>query len=155
MSADMNEFLERLNDAMAWELAGVIQYMQHGVMVTGPHREYLLEFFHEGSEEARDHAEIVGNKIAALGGIPTVEPQKIRQAGDPEAMLEAALALEEDALAAWEHAYEVADVSNQGTVFWIEEHIAEEQEHVDELRKMTKKVSFSDAEFGGGAKQSG
>ncbi|MGM0556392.1 MAG: ferritin-like domain-containing protein [Myxococcota bacterium] len=155
MSADMDEFLDRLNNAMAWELAGVIQYMQHGVMVTGPHREYLTEFFHEGSEEARDHAELVGNKVAALGGIPTVEPQKIRQAGDPQGMLEAALALEEDALAAWEHAYEVADVSNQGTVFWIEEHIAEEQEHVDELRKMTKKVSFADAEFGGGAKQSG
>ena len=155
MSADMDEFLDRLNNAMAWELAGVIQYMQHGVMVTGPHREYLLEFFHEGSEEARDHAELVGNKVAALGGIPTVEPQKIRQAADPQGMLEAALALEEDALAAWEHAYEIADVSNQGTVFWIEEHIAEEQEHVDGLRKMTEKVSFADAEFSGGAKQSG
>jgi bacterioferritin len=155
MSADMEDFLERLNDAMAWELAGVIQYMQHGVMVTGPEREYLKEFFHEGSEEARDHAELVADKISALGGVPTVEPQKIRQAGDTQGMLEAALALEEDALAAWEHAYEVADVSNQGTVFWIEEHIAEEQEHVDELRKMTQKISFADAEFGGAAKQSG
>jgi bacterioferritin len=155
MSADMDEFLKRLNNAMAWELAGVIQYMQHGVMVTGPHREYLREFFHEGSEEARDHAEIVGNKIAALGGVPTVEPQKIRQSGDPQGMLEAALALEIDALEAWEHAYEVADVSNQGTVFWIEEHIAEEQEHVDELRKMTKKVTFADEDFGGGTKKTG
>lgn len=155
MSADMDEFIDRLNDAMAWELAGVIQYMQHGVMVTGPHREYLMEFFHEGSEEARDHAELVGNKIAAFGYVPTVEPQKIRQAGNAADMLEAALALEEDALAAWQHAYELAEVSNQGTMFWIEEHIAEEQEHVDELRKMTQEVGFSDEQFGGGAMKSG
>lgn len=155
MSTEMDDFIEKLNDAMAWELAGVIQYMQHAVMMTGIHREYLVEFFHEGSEEARDHAELVGNKVAALGGVPTVEPQKIRQAVDAQGMLEAALALEEDALAAWEAAYDAAGVANRGTQFWIEEHIAEEQEHVDELRKMTGKIRFADEQVNGSAEQAG
>jgi bacterioferritin len=135
--------IKRLNEAMAWELAGCIQYMQASVMLTGHSREIFYKFFQESSEEARDHAEAVGDKIAVLGGIPTVEPARIRQAADVDGMLEAALALEEDALAAWERCHEVAGVANPGTVYWIEEHIAEEQGHVDHLRKLTKKVSIS------------
>ncbi len=149
------EFIDRLNNALSWELAGIIQYMQHSVMVTGPLRESLSEFFHEGSEEARDHAELVGNRIAALGGVPSVEPAKIRQATDVDGMLEAALALEVDALAAWEAAHAAADAVAPGYLFWIEEHVAEEQEHVDELRKMTKAVSFADQDISGGQSQSG
>jgi bacterioferritin len=139
----MDELIKRLNNALAWEFAGVIQYMQHTVMVTGIHREYLEDMFEYSSKEALEHAEQVGDKIAALGGIPTVVPQKIRQAVDPIDMLKAALALEQDTLAAWEHVYEIASVSNKGTVFWIEEHIALEQEHVDELRKMTEDVRYA------------
>lgn len=153
--ATKEEFIARLNDALAWELAGIIQYMQHSVMVTGPMREVHAGFFNEGSEEARDHAEAAGNRIAALGGVPTVEPAKIRQAANLEGMLEAALALEEDALAAWEAALAACDSVAPGYGFWIEEQIAEEQEHVDELRKMTRKVSFADSDVGGGASQSG
>jgi bacterioferritin len=143
------ELIARLNKALSWELAGIIQYMQHSVMVTGPQRETFRNFFHEGSEEAHEHAEAVGNKIAALGGVPTVEPAQIRQAADLDGMLEAVLALEEAALAAWEEALEVAHEVNQGTAFWIEEHVAEEQEHVDEMRKLTGKVSFAKSEDGG------
>lgn len=155
MAATKEEFIKRLNTALSWELAGVIQYMQHGVMLTGPLRESLNGFFQEGSKEARDHAEIVGDRIAALGGVPSVEPARIRQAATPEAMLEAALALEEDALAAWTAARDAADAVAPGYLYWLEEHIAEEQEHVDGLRKMTGKVSFSAADVKGEARKSG
>lgn len=139
------KFIDQLNTVLAWELAGIIQYLQHGVMVTGPERETFKEFFAEGSEEAHQHSTIVANRITALGGIPTVEPQRIRQATDLDGMLIATLELEQDALAAWEKAHEIAVDSGvaKGYVFWLEEHIAEEQEHVDEMRKLTKKVSFS------------
>ena len=145
------KFIAALNDALAWELAGIIQYLQHSVMVTGPERETYKNFFHEGSEEAHQHAEIVANRITALGGIPTVEPARIRQAADLSGMLEATLQLEVDALAAWEHAHEVASETGaaKGYVFWIEEHVAEEQEHVDEMRKLTNKVAFTSSQLGG------
>ncbi|KIG18608.1 bacterioferritin [Enhygromyxa salina] len=143
MTADMEEFLDRLDNAMAWELAGALQYMQHAVLVTGIHRDYLRHFFHESSELARDHAEHTGDKIAAFGRVPGMTPQKIRQETEPAAMLTAALALEMDMLAAWERVHEVAGVSNKGTLFWVEQQIAEEQAHVDELRKMTQQVKFA------------
>ena len=149
------ELIDRLNDAMAWELAGVIQYMQAAVMVTGDAREIYRDFFHESSEEALEHAELVGEKVAVLGGVPTVEPATIRQAADIDGMLEAALQLERDALKAWERAHEVAGTANPGTMFWIEEHIAEEQEHVDHLEKLTGKVSFSSSDIDQSQSKSG
>ncbi len=141
--SDKQKLIDALNDAMAWELAGVIQYMQAAVMVTGDAREIYRDFFHESSEEAHEHAEVVGEKISVLGGVPTVEPATIRQAADIDGMLEAALQLERDALEAWSAALEYADAANQGTRFWIEDHISEEQEHVDHLEKLTGKVSFA------------
>lgn len=149
------ELIDRLNDALAWELAGIVQYMQAAVMTTGDAREIYREFFHESSEEAHEHAELVGDKIAALGGVPTVEPATIRQAADIQGMLENALQLEKDALKAWEAAHEVADAANKGTLFWIEEHVAEEQEHVDHLEKLTEKIKFASSDIDEAAGQSG
>lgn len=142
----MQKFIDALNDALSWELAGIIQYLQHSVMVTGPERETYRSFFFEGSEEAHQHANAVANRITALGGVPTVEPAQIRQAANLPAMLTATLALEEDALAAWERALDAATEAGapRGYIFWIEEHVAEEQDHVDEMRKLTNGVSFSE-----------
>ena len=152
---DLDELIARLNKALSWELAGIVQYMNHATMVTGSERVALEEFFEEGSEEALDHAQIVGNKIAALGGVPTVEPAKIRQATDTEGMLEAALKLEKDALEAWEAALEVADAANAGTAFWLEDHISEEQEHIDELELLTEQVVYGAEDINRGVAESG
>ena len=138
--SELQQFIDRLNTVLSWELAGTIQYLHHATMLTGPWRESMGEFFHDGSKEARDHAEAVANKIVSLGGVPTVEPATVRPAVGLEAMLEAALKLEEDALAAWTHAYEASSAANLGTGFWMEEFIAHEQEHVDHLRKLTQKI---------------
>ncbi|MFB6263279.1 MAG: bacterioferritin [Bradymonadaceae bacterium] len=141
------EFVDRLNTALSWELAGIVQYMHHATMLTGPDRAHFEDFFLEGSREARQHAETVSNKIVVFGGVPTVEPARIRRATEVEDMFEAALTLEEDALDAWEAALDASDVANQGTQFWLEDHISEEQEHVDELRTLTRKVKFGDGDL--------
>lgn len=134
--ATKTELIARLNTVLSWELAGIIQYMHYSVLVTGALRPVYQDFFHDGSKEARDHAESVSAKIAALGGVPTAEPATILPATDLETMLKNTLALEESALAAWESAWEVGDAANLGTKLWIEEFISEEQEHVDEVRKV-------------------
>ncbi len=152
---DLDELIDRLNEALSWELAGIVQYMNHATMLTGPERAHLEDFFEEGSEEALEHSEIAGDKIAALGGVPTVEPAKIRQATDTQGMLEAALALEEDAMEAWQRALQVADAANPGTKFWLEDHISEEQEHIDELRLLCEEVSYGDQDLAGGSSRTG
>lgn len=135
--SDLNTLIQQLNTILSWELAGTIQYLHHHAMLMGPERESFAEFFHDGSKEARSHAELVANKITVLGGVPTVEPARIEQATTLDEMLHAALRLEQSALAAWEAAHPHGGAANMGTTFWLEEMIAHEQEHVDALMKLT------------------
>lgn len=131
------ELLENLNQALSLELAGIIQYSQHSYLVTGVEREIYKEFFRDSAEEANDHAQLLGDKIVALGGIPTVEPAMIRQSTELKEMLSQDLELERDAMAAYMAAWSSCGEDDLPTKFWLEEQIAQEQLHIEELEKLT------------------
>lgn len=132
-----NELIEQLNRAMSLELSGVIQYSQHSYLVSGTDREVFKEFFRDQAEEAQDHAEFLGDKIVALGGVPTVEPAMIRQSVDLKEMLKQDLELEREAMAAYMAAWEACGDEELPTKFWLEGQIADEQTHIEELEKLT------------------
>jgi bacterioferritin len=131
------ELIENLNHALSLELAGIIQYSQHSYLVTGIEREVYKEFFRDQAGEARDHAEILGDKIVALGGIPTVEPAMIRQSTDLKEMLKQDLELEREAIAVYMAAWASCGEEDLPQKFWLEGQIADEQKHVEELEKLT------------------
>jgi bacterioferritin len=131
------ELIENLNQALSIELAGVIQYSQHSYLVTGTDREVFKKFFRDQAEEAQDHAEILGDKIVALGGIPTVEPGMIRQSTDLKEMLKQDLELEREGIAVYMAAWASCDDDDLPPKFWLEGQIADEQMHVEELEKLT------------------
>ena len=131
------ELIENLNQALSLELAGVIQYSQHSYLVTGVLREVYKKFFRDQAGEAQDHAESLGDKIVALGGVPTVEPAIIRQSVNLEEMLKMDLHLERDAIAAYMAAWASCDETDLPQKFWLEERISEERQHIEELEKLT------------------
>ena len=131
------ELIENLNRALSFELAGVIQYSQHSYLVTGPEREVFKDWFRDQAEEAQEHADTLGDKVVALGGIPTVEPAMIRQAVELKEMLKQDLELERDALACYMEAWASCDENDLPQKFWLESRISDEQEHVEELEKLT------------------
>lgn len=131
------ELVENLNNVLSLELAGVIQYSQHSYLVTGEWREIYRKFFRDQAGEAQEHAETLGDKIVALGGIPTVEPAMIRQSTDLKEMLKQDLELERDAMATYMAAWASCDDSDMPQKFWLEERIADEQLHIEELEKLT------------------
>src|SRR4028118_698350 len=131
------ELVENLNKALSFELSAVIQYTQHSFLITGIEREIYKEFFRDQAEEAQGHVEMLGDKIVALGGIPTVEPAMIRQSTALTGMLKQALELERDAMRAYMEAWSSCDDKDLPTKFMLEEQIAEEQEHIEELEKLT------------------
>lgn len=131
------ELIENLNQALSLELAGVIQYSQHSYLVTGTDRQVFKEFFRDQAEEAQDHAETLGDKIVALGGIPTVEPAMIRQSTELKEMLKQNLELEREAIAAYMAAWASCDDTDLPQKFWLEGQIADEQMHIEELEKLT------------------
>lgn len=131
------ELIENLNRALSFELSGVIQYSQHSYLVTGLEREVYKDYFREQAGEAQDHAEYLGDKIVALGGVPTVEPGMIRQSTDLGEMLKQNLELERDAMDAYMTAWRSCGDDDLPTKFWLEGQIAEEQRHIEELEKLT------------------
>lgn len=131
------ELIENLNRALSLELGAVIQYMQHSFLVNGTEREIYRSYFRKQSEESHDHATTLGDKIVALGGVPTVEPGMIRQSTDLKEMLKQDLALEREALAAYMAAWESCKDEERPTRFQLEERIYQEQLHIDELEKLT------------------
>lgn len=135
--------IENLNRALGAELAAVIQYMQHSFLVTGTEREVFCEFFRDQSEESQDHAIMLGDKIVALGGVPTVEPGLIRQSIDLKEMLRQDLELEREAMEAYVAAWKSCTDGELGTRFQLEERIAEEQKHIEELEKLTSERQAS------------
>ena len=131
------DLIENLNNALSYELAGVIQYSQHSYLVTGADREIFKGFFRDNAEEAQDHAEVLGDKIVALGGVPTVEPAMIRQSTDVKEMLKQDLELEREAMAAYMSAWHSCDDNDLPQKFWLEGQISDEQMHIEELEKLT------------------
>jgi bacterioferritin len=131
------DLIENLNTALSFELSAIIQYSQHSYLVTGPEREVFKDYFRDQAGEARGHAEYLGDKIVALGGIPTVEPGMIRQSTDLTEMLKQNLELEREAMQAYMAAWRSCDEQDLPTKFWLEGQIAEEQRHIEELEKLT------------------
>jgi bacterioferritin len=138
---DVPKMIDALNKSLSLEYAGVIQYYQHGFLLHGPEREYMADFFSSGSKSSLDHAERLGKKIVALGGLPTVEPGTIRQAGDVKEMLYQALELEHEAQAAQHAALKLLGAKDEAAEYtalrvMLEELIEAEQRDIDNLEML-------------------
>ncbi|HMV81935.1 MAG TPA: ferritin-like domain-containing protein [Blastocatellia bacterium] len=135
-----SELIDRLNYALSLEFAATIQYLNQQCVVVGHDRQDYAPFFAASSTEAHLHAQNLGNKIVALGGVPTVTPAEIKQAQSLRQMLEHDLEMEREALDAYVKAWDAAE-GNRPLRFWLENIIQEEQLHVDELGKLVAERS--------------
>jgi bacterioferritin (cytochrome b1) len=125
--------IEALNKAVALEHAACLQYQQHALLVRGLWRKVFADFFNSESHTALEHAHKFGEKIVALGGVPTVEVgTTVRQSLDLEEMLRQDLALERETMQAYLEAHELAadDVALRNM---LEDHIEGEQRDIEEL----------------------
>jgi len=128
--------INKLNEILAHEWTGVAQYAQQAFMVRGLWREPYAGFFMHGAEESFGHAKKIGDKIVALGGVPTIERNKVKQADDLREMLERALEFEQTAVQHYREALELTD--DRPLIVLLEDIILEEQEGVDELEKLLR-----------------
>jgi bacterioferritin len=129
--------IKKLNEILAHEWTGVAQYAQQAFMVRGLWREAYSGFFMHGAEESFGHAKKVGEKIVALGGIPTIERNKVKQSEDLHEMLEHALEFERTAVRHYAEALEMAE-DDRPLVVLLENLILEEQDGVDEIEKLLR-----------------
>ncbi|MCT7958291.1 ferritin-like domain-containing protein [Laspinema palackyanum] len=64
--------LELLNSIMEFELAGVVRYTHYSLMVTGPNRIPIVNFFQLQATDSLNSAQQVGEIITGLEGHPSL-----------------------------------------------------------------------------------
>lgn len=124
--------IETLNKAIAFEHAATIQYKQHALLVRGLWRRTFADYFFEASHSAQEHAYRFGQKVVALGGVPTVEVGTVRQTLEVEEMLRQDLELERAAMQAYIEAHALAE-DDVALRTLLEEQIKDEQRDLEEL----------------------
>lgn len=135
---DTGKVIDKLNAILRWEWTGVVQYTQHSFLVQDLWREVYAEMFRKGAEESLGHARRIGDKIVALGGVPTVERSEVRQSTDLAEMLRYDLEFERGAVKLYDEALKLAD-DNAPLRVLLEDIILEEQDGVEHLEKLLRK----------------
>ncbi len=139
MTMDRSKMIEKLNEILRWEYAGLVQYTQFSFVVQGVERELYYKFFRENGEEALEHAHQVGDKIVALGGVPSVERGEVKQATDLHQMLEYSLEVEGKQVKLYTEALDLCGERDVALRVLLEDLCQAEQEGVDHLEKILKK----------------
>jgi bacterioferritin len=134
-TVDTGRAIELLNGLLQLEYTGLAQYTQHGFLVRGPERVVWGPWFKSEAEECLDHARRLGEKIVALGGMPTVERLPVQQAATLEEMLRLDLDLERRAVAGYQGALEELGDDTALRVL-LESQVFEETAHVEELERI-------------------
>jgi bacterioferritin (cytochrome b1) len=137
---DTGRVIDALNKTVALEHAACIQYKQHALLVRGLWRKVYAEFFREESRSAQEHAYKFGQKIVALGGVPTIEVgTAVRQSLELEEMLQYDLELERQAKQAYLDALALCedDVALRNM---LENQIEDEQRDIEELELILEEV---------------
>ncbi len=129
--------IDHLNEILKHEWTGVAQYAQAGFIVEGVWREVYSEKFLDDAKESFGHAQLVGDKIVALGGVPVATRNEIKQSRDLNEVLQFSLAFESKAVEMYSKAIDMAE-GNKALVVFLEDILKEEQEGVDEYTKLLR-----------------
>ncbi|MCI0357875.1 MAG: ferritin-like domain-containing protein [Planctomycetaceae bacterium] len=144
---DKNKTIEKLNECLRHEWTGVAQYAQAGFVVAGLWREVYSDMFFDSAKESFGHAKLVGEKIVAMGGIPTVERNPVKQTQDLSELLNFAMEFESKAVKLYTEALGLAAGDRALEVF-LENILEEEQEGVDELTRILRDPKAVSASLG-------
>lgn len=151
---DKTRLLAKLNECLRHEWTGVAQYAQAGFMVAGLWREVYSGMFFDSAKESFGHAKLVGDKIVALGGVPTVERNPVKQSDDLGEMLKFGLEFESAAVKHYSEALTLAE-GDRALVVFLEDILKEEQEGVDNLTRILRDPKAAASSQGGSAAKVG
>jgi bacterioferritin len=132
-----DEILAKLNTILEMEVSGLVRYLHYSLMITGPNRIPITKWFQDQAQEAFQHATIIGEKITALGGHPSLKVTPV-----PETNTHAVLEILRESLQ-----FEIAALDDYKQILKIcgddvaleelmREMVRTETEHVEEVQKM-------------------
>ncbi|MFV8258517.1 ferritin-like domain-containing protein [Bdellovibrio bacteriovorus] len=137
MTKENKKVVDLLNEIIEMEISGVVRYLHYALMVKGPNRIPIVKWFHEQANEGYQHASLMGEKVTALGGHPTLRVSPVPETKTHKVLdiLKESLEFEQAALAKYKGV-----LKHCGDDVALEELIRSmvrmETEHIEEVVKM-------------------
>ena len=131
------KLIKALNEDLEKEMAGIVRYLHHSFIVFGPNRGPLVQMFRTQANESMAHAVLLGEKITALGGHPTVKVDQVFESGyqSIEDMLSEDLKAEKNQLELYTKQLKEFGDDNLPMKLMLEQIIIDETTHVEEIEK--------------------
>lgn len=140
MDAKMKPLVDALNADLSDELAAIVQYMWHHVMVSGKESPEISDIFADTSKDEMRHAEMIADRLDYFGAVPTTIPTSIKVGGKLTKMIEDDLAGEDSAIAGYTaHIKLAAELGDPVTRLMLENILTDEQEHAHTWRTILEK----------------
>ncbi|MCO4095296.1 MAG: bacterioferritin [Acidovorax sp.] len=140
-SADRDQVVKLLNEALATEIVCVLRYRRHHFMASGIHGKSVGAEFLAHSNEEQGHADLLAGRIVQLGGEPDFSPDHLSKrshaeyvAGDSLAhMIRENLVAERIAIDSYRDMIRFLGDQDPTTSNLLKQILAMEEEHADEL----------------------
>ena len=152
---DRDTVIKLLNDALATELVCVLRYKRHYYTATGIHAQAVAEEFLEHAAEEQEHADKIAERITQLDGDPDFNPATLASRSHSEYvegttladMIREDLVAERIAIESYNEIIRYLGENDPTSRRVMEEVLAKEEEHAEELRNLIQTVSQAEAEF--------
>ena len=136
------KIIDKLNQIMELELAGVVRYTHYSLMIYGYNRIPIVSWMKSNAMEGLEHAHRAGEMVTLLGGHPSLKigPLLETENHDIGNIMRESLTHEKEALACY---YDLMKLAAEENNVLIEEYAREmiscEELHLDEVDKMLRK----------------
>jgi bacterioferritin len=141
-----DEIVRLLNDALATELTCVMRYRRHHFTAQGRDSPKIAEEFMVHANEELAHADQIAERIVQLGGEPDFKPDTLQKRSHSDYdesqslndMIRTNLIAERVAIEAYRQMIALIGDKDPTTRRMLEQILAVEEEHADELRDWSK-----------------
>src|SRR5436189_307097 len=145
---DRETTIKILNEALATEIICVLRYKRHYFMAQGIHAEGVAGEFLQHANEEQQHADQIAERITQLGGAPDFSPDGLASRshaeyveGDSlEDMIKEDLVAERIAIDSYREMINYLAQEDSTTRRMLEEILAKEEEHADDLAKLLEGI---------------
>lgn len=140
---EQDKAINILRSIMEFELAGVVRYTHYALMVTGPNRIPIVDFFKSQATESLLHAQQVGEILTGLEGHPSLQisPMEETYKHSVKDILQESLAHEKKALDLYKNLLDIVEDASVYLEEFARTMIGTEELHNIEIKKMLRDFS--------------
>ena len=157
--ADRATVLRVLNEALATELVCVLRYKRHHYMARGIHSQAVADEFLEHATEEQGHADRIAERIVQLDGEPNFSPEGMLtrshseyvEGGSLVEMIREDLIAERIAIESYSEIIRYLGEDDPTSRRMMEDILANEEEHADDLNTLLEQVNAEDLQRNGGS----